>query len=91
MDSEQAEKEAKEGGLVGKGCEDHEGKVKAREERLIRKRKNAKEGRKDRKESGKQRKIGNNDEKEDEGEGWNAVIHGEEADEEERFAAGLTA
>lgn len=85
MDEAQAEKEASEGGLVGKGCEEHEAKVRAREERMAQKRKHAKEARGSGTEKEKRRKTVHAEGKA----GWNASLHGEAGNEEERFMAGL--
>lgn len=99
MAPDEAEREAKSGRLVGKGCEVHEEKVRARIERLETKRKNQKAARDSRK---KKRKLGNgngggngngdadgNGHPEEGETGWNAGLHGEEENEEERLLAGL--
>lgn len=95
MEKEQAEKEAAEGGLVGKGCEAHEEKVRARGERLAVKRKNMKMGRSERKEkmrkaeAGEKKSKGNDGNGKGEKGGWNSALHGEVMDEE-MFVAGIS-
>lgn len=84
MDPGEAEERAKEGGLVGTGCEDHEEKVRARGERLERKRKNGREGRREAKAAKKEGK--NRAPAIDQDEGMEV-----EENEEEKFVAGLTA